>query len=115
MSMRQRNKGRTRWVAPFTVPGSYVAFWPRTSFAARQGVAGSERANRSMIAALSDRRRWGISVGESLGHHKGNRNIGRRGDELAGMGLMAAAPCPGVEALDPSRQYRAHPSEHRAR
>jgi len=46
-----------------------------------------------MIAALSDRWRWGVSVGESLGHHKGNRNIGRRGDELAGMGLMAAAPC----------------------
>jgi hypothetical protein len=39
-----------------------------------------------MVTPLSDRQRWGISFGESLGHHNGNRDIGRRGDVILALG-----------------------------
>jgi hypothetical protein len=39
------------------------------SFAARQDVGAPKRASNLMMAPLSDRQRWGINAGASLGHH----------------------------------------------
>jgi hypothetical protein len=62
-----------------------------------KGARGSNRANGAMTALLSDRRRWGINAGASLGHQRrGIAGASAKIRILAGRATIAARRSPAV-------------------